>query len=149
MYSLPHVDNGEQHEAMASGGPVGLPVVRTYMVTTVGVRWEKVYARAWDLGELKFDSDMAPGEAKDPSEMWQLIAYVKLQWGGTQLMLLPGDRRTYISTDIGILSPFELICGGDTDGASVVYCQKGSPRGLSAKALDATDFTALEQTLEG
>ena len=112
------------------------------MVSTIGVRWEKVYAHALDLGEMKFASDMAKGEAKDPSEMWELIAYVKLQWGCAELVLLPGDHRTYIDTGTGILSAFELICGGDTGGATVVYCWKGSPRGLSAKYLAEVDARA-------
>ena len=102
------------------------------MVTAFVARWEKVYARAWDLGEMRFDTDMAKGQAKDPSEMCELIAYVKLQWGGSQLVLLPGDDRVSISTDIGILSPLELICVEDTGGVLVVNCWKGSPRGLSA-----------------
>ena len=117
-------------------------------MSTIGVRWEKVYARAWHLGEMRFDTDMAKGQAKDPSEMWHLIAYVKLQWGCAELVLLPEDHRIYISTNIGILSPFELICGEDTGGAMVVYCWKGSPRGLSAKALAEAEARALEQTLE-
>ena len=93
--------------------------------------------------EMKFASDMAKGEAKDPSEMWELIAYVKLQWGCAELVLLPEDHRTYIDTGTGILSAFELICGGDNGGATVVYCWKGSPRGLSAKYLAEVDARAL------
>ena len=87
-------------------------------MSTIGARWEKVYAHALDLAEMKFASDMAKGEAKDPSEMWELIAYVKLQWGCAELVLLPGDHRIYIDVGTGILSAFELICGGDTGGAN-------------------------------
>ena len=64
----------EYHRAvlggMASGGPPPLLCLLEAVVSTPGVRWEKVYARAWGLGEMQCVSDMAKGEVPDPSEMW-------------------------------------------------------------------------------